>query len=96
MTNQQEKEVSRFVSIFIVLWPAILWACGYVVAQIARWNGCKILARGPEECILFGADFGELIYPLWSLGFYLLFVFLWVPFGIIILGIVRYTYRNSD
>lgn len=95
MPDRSAKEVNSSISVLIVLWPAILWGCGYSVSLIASWNGCKIWARGPEECIFFGTDVGEFIYPLWSLDFFLLYVFLWVPFGLIILGIVRYIYRNS-
>lgn len=95
MPDQSAKEVNSFTSVLIVLWPAILWGCGFIVSLIARWNGCKISARGPEECLFLGADVGEFLYPLWSLGFFLIYVFLWVPIGLIILGIVRHIYKNS-
>ena len=91
--HQKVDEKSGLLSILIVLGPAILWLIGFAVAQLARLKGCKIWAKGPEECIILGADIGEFIYPLWSLGFYLLFVFLWVPIGLIILGILRFARR---
>lgn len=88
-------ELSGFLTLLIVFWPAGLWVIGFLVAQVAQASGCKIWAKGPEECLVFGADVGEFIYPLWSLGFYLLGVFLWVPIGLIILGILRFTIRKA-
>lgn len=88
-------EVSGILSLLIVLWPAVLWAVGYLVYLLALLNGCKVTAKCPEECIFLGADFGEVIYPLWALGFYLGYAFLWMPVGLIVLAIARYLKRNA-
>ncbi|MDO6800708.1 hypothetical protein [Shimia thalassica] len=40
-------------------------------------------------------DVGEYIYPLWSSGYYLLGVFLWIPIGLILLGVIRFIRRAT-
>jgi hypothetical protein len=88
-------DISGVLSFLIVLWPAVLCAIGFLVYLLALLNGCKLTARGPEECMFLGTDFGEVIYPLWGLGIYLVYAFLWIPVGLIILAIARYLKRNS-
>lgn len=92
--QKKEGGHARYLPLLIVMWPAILWLAAFAVSLIVRLNGCKISARGPEECIFLGADVGELIYPLWAMGYYLMFAFLWVPIGLIILGIIRLVRRS--
>lgn len=92
---KNKKYVPTFLALFVVLWPAFLWLFALLIAQLARFNGCTIWARGPEECLFLGADVGEYIYPLWALGFYLLYVFLWVPIGLILLGLIRLARRAA-
>ncbi|KIC09996.1 hypothetical protein RA19_12565 [Leisingera sp. ANG-M1] len=93
--QQEDKELPAWLSLLILLWPLALWVAGFIISQAAQTGGCKIWAKGPEECIFLGTNIGELIYPLWSLGFYLPFVLLWVPCGLIILGIIRFALRNA-
>jgi hypothetical protein len=93
--EDKNDRVSTSLALIVVLWPAGLWLIGFFVAQLARLNGCKIWARGPEECLFLGMDVGEYIYPLWSLGFYLLGVFLWIPIGLILLGVIRFIRRAT-
>ena len=88
--NDGRRELPAFAAVLIVLWPALLWIAAFTVAQIAQLNGCVIWARGPEECKFLGADIGEFLYPLWALGFSLLYVFLWIPIGLILLGVIRF------
>lgn len=88
--TEGRRELPGLVAVLIVLWPALLWVTAFAVAQVARLNGCIIWARGPEECIFLGADIGEYLYPLWALGFSLIYVFLWVPIGLILLGVIRF------
>jgi hypothetical protein len=93
--EEDSDEVSGILSFLIVLWPVVLWAIGFLVNVLALLNGCKITANGPEECMFLGADFGGFIFPLFGLGVYLVYAFLWIPVGLIILAIVRYLKRNS-
>ncbi len=88
--TDEKRDLPRFVAVLIVLWPALIWVVAFSVAQVARLNGCVIWARGPEKCMFFGSDIGEFLYPLWALGFSLLYVFFWIPIGLILLGIIRY------
>ena len=87
--------VSSYLALLVVLWPVGLWLIGFIVAQLAWLNGCKIWARGPEECLILGTDVGAYIYPLWSLGIYLLGVLVWIPLGLILLGILRFLRRAT-
>lgn len=90
-----DDEISTPLALLIVLWPAGVWVIGFIAYLLLRLKGCNISARGPEECLIWGADFGEYIYPLWSLGFYLMGTFLWVPIGLILLGLLRVIKRSS-
>jgi hypothetical protein len=92
--KKEHKDLSSLTAILIVLWPAGLCLLGFIVLLIANVNGCKVSAQGPSPCILLATDIGEYIYPLWALGYYLFYAFLWVPIGLILLGIIRYG-RNS-
>lgn len=60
------------LSLTFVFWPAAIWSAGATVAVTAALNGCKIRALRPEECILFGADIGGLIYLFghWVFSFF--------------------------
>ncbi len=98
-----DDEISTPLALLIVLWQAGVWVIGFIAYLLLRLiaylllrlKGCNISARGPEECLIWGADFGEYIYPLWSLGFYLMGTFLWVPIGLILLGLLRAIKRTS-
>ena len=61
--EKENGEVTGIYSFLIVLWPAIFWVFGFLAAQVARLNGCKVWAKGPVECIFLGSDIGELVYP---------------------------------
>ena len=86
--------ISNILAFIVVLWPAGLWVIGFIVVQLAHLNGCKVWARGPEECLLLGVDFGEYLYPLSALGYYFVGIFLWVPIGLILLGFIRFIRRT--
>jgi hypothetical protein len=87
--------MSTPLALLIVLWPAGLWSIGFIAYLLLRLNGCNISARGPEDCLIWGADFGEFIYPFWSLGVYLMAAVLWGPIGLILLGLLRVIKRTS-
>jgi hypothetical protein len=93
--EDKNDRVSTSLALIVVFWPAGLWLIGFFVAQLARLNGCKIWARGPEECLFLGMNVGENIYPIWSLGVYLMGVFLWIPIGLILLGVIRFIRRAT-
>lgn len=80
----------------IVLWPAALWCFGLCLSLAIRLYGCTISARGPEACIVAGYDIGVFVYPLFGLGFYLIYVFLWMPVGLIIVFLLRVLFPNKD
>jgi len=73
--------------ILIVFWPALIWLGAYTVVSIANLFGCKIWARGPEQCILLGVDIGPALYPLWAMGYYLGAVVAWIPIGLCIVAL---------
>ncbi len=89
MSKQTVTEPSRWVALLIVTWPALLWLSGLAVSLAAQSYGCTISARGPEPCIVFGRDYGEFLYPLWALGFSVIYVLLWLPIGLVLLGLLR-------
>lgn len=84
----------KALSLVFVFWPAAIWSVGAIIAVTAILSGCEITARGPEECVRFGADIGELIYPLWSLGFFLPIVIIWVAVTSPIVELVRLSLRK--
>lgn len=71
MQNNVDK-VSAPLALLIVLWPVGLWLIEFCVYLLVRLNGCTLSAVGPQECLILGADIGEHVYPLWSLGFQLI------------------------
>lgn len=76
----------------LVFWPAVLWLAAFAAAMLTRAHGCTLSAAGPSPCIVFGADLGETLYPLWALGYLLPYVFFWiVPAGTLwlIVGFIR-------
>ncbi len=93
--TRENTEIPAFLSIEIVLWPAIFCILGFVVATAASLYGCTISAQGPKECVLLGVDIGGFLHPLWALGIYVVYAFIWVPIGLVILALVRWVRRNA-
>ena len=87
--------ISMFFAVALVLWPAALWLVAFAVAFVAGRSGCKIWARGPEECMVLGMDIGEYLYPLWAMGYYMLGVILWIPIGFVLLILIWLARRKS-
>lgn len=79
----------RVVVGLIILWPAILWVIAFGIAILAGLNGCEISAQGPSPCVVFSSDFGDSLYPLWALGYYLLGVVFWIVPASIVWLIVK-------
>lgn len=88
--NGKTRNLPRYVATLIVAWPAYLWIIAFVIGQIANLNGCTIWALGPEECMFFGADIGDFLYPLWALGYWAVLVVFWIPIGWILVRIIEY------
>lgn len=87
--NLEARKLPSWFAACIILWPAVLWLLGVIAAQIVLLNGCTLTARGPEECLMLGFDVGEWVYPLWALGFFLVYVLIWIPIGLLLVGIIR-------
>ncbi|ETX13560.1 hypothetical protein OCH239_09785 [Roseivivax halodurans JCM 10272] len=64
-----------------VFGPAAVWLAGFALSCILVLAGCGLHAAGPQECIVFGRDIGEDIYPLWAVGFFLPAVLVWAAIG---------------
>ena len=96
METQREPDrgLSSLALVVIVMWPGMLWLIGLGAAMIARLGGCSISARGPEPCLLLGLDLGGALYPLFGLGIYLIYVVLWIPLGLVIVGLLRWLNRS--
>lgn len=89
-------ELPGWLSVLILTWPALLWAVGFAVFQIATLTGCKTLAKGPEACTVLGADIGGLLHSLlWMSWFLLAGAIFWLPIGLVLIALVRYLRRNS-
>lgn len=89
-------EIPGWLSVLILTWPALLWAVGFALVQIATLGGCKIWAKGPETCTVLGADMGGLFYNMFLMSWFLLAgAVFWMPIGLVLIGLVRYLRRNS-
>jgi heme/copper-type cytochrome/quinol oxidase subunit 2 len=74
----------------------LLWAVGFALVQIATLAGCKTLAKGPETCLVLGADMGGLLYNMLLMSWFLLAgAIFWVPIGLVLIAVIRYLRRNS-
>lgn len=93
--DDRPEDVSSWFAVLVVLLPIIVCLFGFLVTMIAKLYGCATSTRGPEECTLFGVDIGQFLYFSFGLQFYFLLAFLWIPIGLIILGLARYLRRNS-
>lgn len=80
---------TRVISVLIVLWPCVLLLLAILILVLASMKGCRVSARGPEVCMVFGRDIGEQLYPLWAMGYYFVLSLLWVPAGLLLLGVLR-------
>lgn len=76
--------------ILIVFGPLAVWLAGMLLLAIVLLGGCEVMALGPQECIVFGRDIGEDIYPLWSLGFFFPIVILWVAISSLVIELARW------
>ncbi|MBO9477354.1 hypothetical protein J7382_07400 [Shimia sp. R11_0] len=93
MSLSEDSTISSKAMIAIVCWPVFVWLIGGIIAFLASLGGCQISSQGPQPCEILGLDLGAVLYPLWGLGFYLLYVFLWIPIGLVIVGLIR-AFRN--
>jgi len=89
MSFSEDSNISSKAMIAIVGWPIFAWLLGLLIALLANLGGCKISAQGPQPCEVLGLDLGAALYPLWGLGFYLLYALLWIPIGLAIVGLIR-------
>ncbi|WP_316015790.1 hypothetical protein [Roseobacter sp. HKCCA0434] len=87
--RDRKKELPGSVAALIVFWPAVLGVIVFALLLLARLGGCVVSARGPEECRQFGVDIGGLLYLVSNPGYFVLYTFLWIPIGLILVGIIR-------
>jgi len=74
----------RLLVMALVFWPWLIIVLELIVIWLATAWGCTISSRGPETCMVLGHDIGERLYPLWSVGFQLVYSLFWVVPGIIL------------
>ena len=68
---------NRIVALFVFL-PWLVILVELAILFLAQHHGCTISAAGPQTCLFGGVDFGNVLYPLWSLGYQIAYSFLWV------------------
>ncbi|MCH2163264.1 MAG: hypothetical protein MK098_01210 [Marinovum sp.] len=68
----------RLLKSVAVFWPWIIIVIEFIVIALANQLGCEISVRGPSPCVVFGAEIGPALYPLWSVGYQIALSLLWV------------------
>lgn len=94
MTRARAFAVLGVAAAIIAILPMLTAAAGIGMAGLA---GCKLTAAGPQSCIMFGHDAGELIYLLSMSYWLLLFTALYAPVAIgLVIVAFRMKRKRSD
>lgn len=79
-----------------VFWPLIPIAFMIIVLLFITLIGCEFSALDSSECIVFGTDIGEWIYPFWAVGYLAAFSLVWIVPAAFVWLVVREILRPGN